>query len=158
MDRREELAAKIKGLNGFGPEKQAVFLEILAEKGNVSAAAKFVGISRTEAYRTYQRDETFAALWDEALEIACDILEAEAHRRAVEGVDEPVFYRGEEIGAIKKYSDTLLLRLLEAHRPSKWRSGTKHEFPDGPPATQTVVLNWGDNPLPDTEEEPDVEG
>ena len=49
------------------------------------------------------------------------MLEAEARRRAAIGVDEPVFYKGEVVGHIRKYSDTLLMFLLKAHWPEKFR-------------------------------------
>ena len=49
--------------------------------------------------------------------MAWDRMEAELYRRAVEGVDEPVFFGGDCIGTIKRYSDQLLLAGVKAHRP-----------------------------------------
>ena len=43
----------------------------------------------------------------------CDALEAEARRRAVEGVRKPVFYQGVICGWVGEYSDTLLIFLLK---------------------------------------------
>ena len=43
------------------------------------------------------------------------------HRRALEGVEEPVFYKGERVGVIRKYSDSLLILLLMAKRPDQFR-------------------------------------
>ena len=45
----------------------------------------------------------------------------EARRRAVTGIDKPVFFKGEVVGSITKYSDSLLMFLLKAHRPQKFR-------------------------------------
>ena len=74
-----------------------------------------------------RHSECFAAQWDEALEEGTDLLEAEARRRAVTGIDEPVYHKGEVVGSIKKYSDTLLIFLLKAHNPQKFRDGVKVE-------------------------------
>lgn len=54
-------------------------------------------------------------------------LEAEARRRAMDGVDEPVYHKGEVVGHVRKYSDTLLIFLLKAHRPHKYRDNYKIE-------------------------------
>jgi hypothetical protein len=71
------------------------FLEALALTGNVSAAARLAGIHRDTAYATVKADPGFAARYRAALEAAADGLRAEARRRAVEGVSEPVVYDGE---------------------------------------------------------------
>ena len=70
-----------------------------------------------------RHSEDFAAQWREALEEGTDLLDAEARRRAVTGIDKPVFYKGEVVGSITKYSDKLLMFLLKAHRPQKFRDG-----------------------------------
>ena len=44
-------------------------------------------------------------------------------RRAIEGVDKPVFYMGEECGYITEYSDTMLAMLANGtHRRSTSRT------------------------------------
>lgn len=70
------------------------FLDCLREKGNVTAAARLVGIDRATAYRWRDADADFAQAWDDAIEEAADLIELEAHRRAVSGIDEPVIYQG----------------------------------------------------------------
>ncbi len=42
-------------------------------------------------------------------------------RRAVEGVDEPRFHDGQICGHVRKYSDTLLIFMLKARRPDKYK-------------------------------------
>lgn len=71
------------------------FLTALAATGIVARAARAAGIESGAAYKLRQSDADFAAAWDEALEDAADTLEAEARRRAVEGVAEPVVYQGQ---------------------------------------------------------------
>ena len=101
------------------------FIEALRATGNVTRAAKYAGRSRNQAYHVRRHSEDFAAQWDDALEEGTDLLDAEARRRAVTGIDKPVYYKGEVVGSITKYSDRLLMFLLRAHRPQVFRDGGK---------------------------------
>jgi len=98
-----------------------LFLEALAELGVVSYACKAARVSRSTVYERREKDAVFRAAWDEAAEIAADMLEQEAHRRAVEGTARPVYQGGKLVGAERQYSDTLLMFLLKARRPEKFR-------------------------------------
>ena len=119
--------AALYNVTGMTPKRdwQPAFIELLRETGNVTLAAQHVGQSRNQAYHVRRHSEDFAAQWDEALGEGIDLLEAEAWRRAVTGVDKPVFYKGEVVGSITKYSDRLLMFLLRAHRPQVFRDGGK---------------------------------
>ena len=75
-----------------------------------------------------RHSEDFAAQWDDALGEGVDLLEAEARRRAVTGVEKPVYYKGKVVGSTTKYSGKLLMFLLKAHDP-KFRDGVKVEQP-----------------------------
>ena len=105
------------------------FIEVLHETGNVTLAARYAGQSRNQVHDVRQRSKRFAAQWDDALEDATDLLEAEARRRAFTGIDKPVFYKGKVVGSTKKYSGRLLMFLLEACNPQKFRDGVKVEHP-----------------------------
>jgi hypothetical protein len=110
-------------------ERKRKFLRNLARIGNVTLSARLLGSSRARAYEMRAEDPHFAKLWKDALREAADNLEAEAHRRAVTGVDEPVFYKGEVCGHIRRYSDTLLHVLLKHTKPRKYteRRETTHK-------------------------------
>lgn len=101
------------------------FLEHFAEYGNVTAAAKAAGIERNTVYVWQERDDAFVAAFREAEIKATDVLESEARRRAVEGVvtETPIYIKGELVNTIveTKYSDTLLIFLLKARAPEKYR-------------------------------------
>lgn len=97
------------------------FLAALEETGSVTEAAKICDVGRSNLYRIRRGDKQFAAEWDQALDVAADVLEDEARRRAVEGTEEPVFQGGKQVGTIRKYSDTLLIFLLKGIRPQKYR-------------------------------------
>ena len=89
------------------------FIKILGQFGNVKLACFKSGISRTTAYRTRDRYSSFADDWDVAFLDAADILEGEARRRAVDGVDKAIYYKGEPMdmislkGKIHSYKDRL---------------------------------------------------
>ncbi len=100
---------------------QTIFLTKLAETGNVSTSCRAAKIERSTAYRLRWSDETFKTAWDEALDIATGLLEDEAWRRAEQGWLEPVFQKGDKVGEVRKFSDTLLIFLLKAHNPKKYR-------------------------------------
>lgn len=97
--------------------KYGAFLASLAIDGNVTRAANAAGVDRSNAYQRRLRNPEFANRWDEAIEAANDAIEAEARRRAVDGVEEPVFYKGVQVGVERRYSDGLLIALLKRHRP-----------------------------------------
>lgn len=52
---------------------------------------------------------------------ATELLEREAWRRAREGIAEPVFQHGKQVGTIQRYSDNLLMFLLKARAPERYR-------------------------------------
>lgn len=118
---------------------QAAFLAELSATGNVSDSAKAAQVSRVFVYEQRRADEAFAAAWADALDQAADVMEREALRRAIEGWDEPVFGsmgQGQgsgQIGAVRKYSDTLLIFLLKGARPEKYRDRHEVTGKDGTP-------------------------
>jgi hypothetical protein len=99
-------------------------LAALAATGNVRLSAQAAGVSRETCYKARDRSERFQVQWAEALDEAADILEAEARRRAVEGWDEPVYQKGELVGVVRKFSDTLLITLMRADRPARFARRT----------------------------------
>ena len=102
-----------------------LFLDIFRVTGNVSQAAKAAGIHRSSVYEWQESDEKFSAAYNVAAIESNEALEAEAHRRGVIGVKQPVYQGGQMVGYIKRYSDTLLLKLLAARMPDKyadWRN------------------------------------
>lgn len=118
------------------------FLNVLADCANVSKAARAAEIARSWAYTCRDNDPSFLAEWDEALEEAADKLEARAWGRATfESIQykftktgEPILHPltgepyYEHVG-----SDTVLMRLLEAHRPDKFKQRKELTGKDGAP-------------------------
>jgi hypothetical protein len=102
------------------PEKREAFLTALAESGNVAEASRQTGIARNALYLWKKDDAEFSAEWEAALVAGGEHLEEEAIRRARNGWDEPAWYKGEQIGTVRKYSDTLLIFLLKGLTPEKY--------------------------------------
>jgi len=98
--------------NAFTPQRQARFLHHLAVSGSVRAACARVALSPQAAYVCRRRCARFAAGWDAALVLARAHAEAVLAERALEGVEEAVFYHGEEIARRRRYDSRLLLAHL----------------------------------------------
>lgn len=98
-------------------KKKVAFLSHLAKHGNISAAALASGVGRRTWYTLKEENEEFSASWDEAVEIATDLLILEAKRRAYKGTLKPVFHKGVQCGAVREYSDSLMMFLIKAKRP-----------------------------------------
>jgi hypothetical protein len=121
--------------------KKAAFLRAFAVRGIVLEGVTAASVSRGTVKYWRESDEWFEALYQAALEEAGDRLEAEAMRRAVDGVDVPVIYQGmptmtqdaatgeSRVLTTKQYSDPLLALLLKG-RKTEYRENVKqtHSF------------------------------
>lgn len=114
------------------PQKRGKFLAALRRHGNATLAAKSIGIGHRTVYEWRADELEFKAEWEDALIEYSTILEAEADRRAVEGLTNPVYYKGAIVGHIQEYSDILLMfrlkKLNTAYKDRMEHSGN----PDSP--------------------------
>ena len=108
--------------DGWTATRQRGFIEALAARGSVRAAALSVGMTPEGAYalRRSPGAEEFRTAWDAALDCGVRRLADIAFERATEGVTVPLFYRGEQVGERRWYNDRLLLFLLKHHFPGKY--------------------------------------
>ena len=90
-------------------EKRTIFLTALAEKANVSAAARLAGMPGLSPYHLRRADLSFAAAWESAIDIGYQRLELLLLRRATYGDHAD----GEDAPAI---STPLALGLLKARQ------------------------------------------
>ena len=136
--------------------KQKKFLKVYRESGNIKYSCKVAGINRSTYRYWKEHDAAFAALLPDADEDANNTLEYAAYDRAVNGVESFVVSQGklvyEEIPVLdkngeqerengtgrlvykrgkaiveRKYSDTLLITLLKARMPEKYKDRQQHE-------------------------------
>lgn len=105
--------------DGWTPERQHLFIEHLADTGSVTRAAMCVGLSPESAYRLRRREDgaEFDAAWEAAIAAATRRLVDVAFERAMDGAEEPVFYKGDIVATRRAPSDRLLMFLLKHHDP-----------------------------------------
>jgi transposase-like protein len=104
-------------------KKQAAIYKSLSLGNSVAAACRSARINRSTYYRWLDADEEFKKAVADAIEEGTDRLEDEAKRRAM------------------KQSDTLIIFLLKARRPDKYkdRVENQHTGRDGGPIVITAM-------------------
>lgn len=118
----------------------------------VTDAARSVGMSDRAAYtlRRAPGAEGFAAAWDAALAAASQRLIDIAFDRAINGVDDVVLDKeGRHVYTKRKYNDRLLMFLIRAHAPDRYRHGNRdgraagegaQTVPAQPPVAEALKL------------------
>lgn len=104
------------------------FIKALHDTGcNVSRSAKISGLNRTFATHLRARVPAFAAKWQEVFDEVTDKLEEAGLKRAVDGVEEDVFYQGIACGKKTVYSDSLLAMMLQGRRSDIYKARIAQE-------------------------------
>lgn len=106
--------------DAFDGRRKRIFLDALGTGGCLRDAARRAGVSHQTVYNHQRSDPTFARQCELALSMASTDLELHAWERAVHGVEEPVYQRGEQVGTRLKRSDAMLRMLLQAAKPKKY--------------------------------------
>ncbi|MDG6078339.1 hypothetical protein E3U23_03930 [Erythrobacter litoralis] len=112
---------------GWSAQRQRRFIELLAETGSVRAACRRMGVGEHHIYKLRRHPEAdgFRKAWEAALDCGIARIEDVAMDRALNGVEEPVYHRGELVGTRRVYNDRLLMFLLRnraADRFGEWRN------------------------------------
>lgn len=107
----------------FTPEKREELCEEISITGRIVKSSRKIGVDPSYVAVLRRQDKAFDQAVNEALAIYSEGLEEEAHRRGVEGVDEPVFgntgpFERGVIGHVRRYSDRLLELLLKKNNPA----------------------------------------
>lgn len=97
-----------------------LFIEMLGQVGVPNRACELAGVSRATMFKRKKDDELFAARWEDARRQSVEVLEAEARRRAYEGIDKPYMYKGKVVMVLKERSDRMLEFLLMGWAPKKY--------------------------------------
>jgi len=84
----------------------------LARWGNHADAAARTGVDERTA-RRWREEPGFRARCELALHFYREAIAEEAHRRATAPQYRPVWYRGRQIGHVRRFNDRLLMRLIE---------------------------------------------
>jgi hypothetical protein len=104
---------------------QELFLSTLRDTGSLRKACAAAGVTRGYVLKYMEKEtgeaEEFKLNYDHAIGDFNDSLEEAAYKRAVEGVEDPVYNKlGEVIGYKTLFSDTLLVKLMEGNMPEKY--------------------------------------
>jgi len=100
--------------------KNTLFKNLIKCAGAVNKALALCKIRKKDFYLALARDPKFKAEYERMRDYSIGIAEDEAIRRAVDGIEKPIFYKGEIVGHTREFSDYLLLKLLAIYR-NNWR-------------------------------------
>ena len=100
------------------PEVRKTVLEQIEAGETILNVAKAAGVTRQALYKLKKSDADFAAQWEEAIEVGIQIQFAEAEEamdlRGRLGWLEPKYHDGKIVGAVRRYSDGLLIARVKA--------------------------------------------
>lgn len=141
--------------------KQERFLAAYSEIGIIKAACRVAKINRSTYYNWRDNDAEFAALLPDAAIEADETLEYAAYEQSVLGMEEPLvsagmpvyeqipvldddgeqkiddrgkpIYKRGNMLVVRKYSPQLLITLLKARMPQKYKDKIEHSGPGGGP-------------------------
>ena len=102
-------------------ERQRTFLKEYIRTVNVRASAAVAGINRQTHYDWLNDHPEYREQFAAAKKESVAVLIQEARRRAVEGVEKPVYHGGKLVGTRIDYSDVLLMFLIKGELPEKYR-------------------------------------
>jgi len=112
--------AEINSNKRWSSKKEARFLEVLQQTGNVTKATAKAGLDRSLVYRRRNLRPEFREKWQNAMEQALDYLEAYLWDKAM-GKDLDKTTEGQLI------DEKIAIFLLKAHRPEIFGDGKKRQ-------------------------------
>jgi hypothetical protein len=120
--------------DGWTPQKQAAFVEALADTGLTRTAAAAVGMTEQSVNRLRRRADarSFDLACDAAARIGARRLRETAWERAIEGTVRYRYYKGEVVGEERVYDNKLLIYLL----------GKTAQLAEPSPESALVAANW----------------
>lgn len=117
------------------------FIECLLTGCTISGAVRKCKIHISLPYQRRKTDAEFRKVWKEAAQINTKLMEEEAVRRAYHGTLKPVYHKGVKIGHVREYSDTLMIFLLKARNPAKYRDGLNADGGNGSFVLNVNIVN-----------------
>jgi hypothetical protein len=129
--------------DGWTPQKQIDLIKAIAITGCVAEACRQVKMSTTAAYTLYNRADAaeLRQAWDAAVDQSTVRLTDAMMSRAIHGVAEPIFYKGEQVGERRRFNDRLGMWLLRHRAPDRygaWRDKVQFRR-DAPDAVARIL-------------------
>lgn len=113
------------------PSWVAIYLDDLERHGMPARAARTAGITSRHAEKYAGEHPDFEQARTEAMELFADTLEEEAIRRARDGTEKGIYFKGDLVNTELQYSDTLMIAALKAHRGSRYGDKKEVNFRGG---------------------------
>jgi hypothetical protein len=131
---------------GVQNPRQRSFLAAFVETGGVVRASELSGVSWKAHYLWKRDDARYLEEFDRAIDLIADRAEAELYRRAVDGYQKPISYKGIIEDWYTEYSDTCLIFMLKGAKPEKYRDNLVNLSSNAPVAIQ---INFGAEAKPE---------
>ncbi len=115
----------------FDAAARAQFLLAYGEQPLLYVAAHAANVCAQTIRYWMKKDPALVTDMEQARLYYSELLQAEVHRRGVDGVEVPLFWQGKDTGhCIRKYSDRLLELQIKRHDPSyreRWDVSTTNK-------------------------------
>ena len=113
---------------GFTAAEWDHYLETVTKYGgNITRACELCKVTRPAVYTKRDAEPEFAVRLALAVEEGSNVMMDEARRRAVEGVEEKVYWQGNAIDVKSTYSDALIQFMLRGLKPEIFKDRTSNE-------------------------------
>lgn len=115
-----------KRWNGLTELKQRTFIQLLADSGSVTMAAKAIGTTTSAMYGLRRREgaESFAAAWEVAVEIGARRVLDTLMEHAIHGTPETIIQDGEVVAERRRYNHRAMMWIVSQRFPEKYGSAT----------------------------------
>lgn len=97
-----------------------IFFAHLSSGNSVTRACEAAGYVRQVAYAWKAKDRKFGERWEASKSQAYELVEEAIQRRCIEGINQPVFYKGQVVGNKTLFSDKLMMLWLRYNRPHRF--------------------------------------
>jgi hypothetical protein len=101
----------------IGMKERRIILRWLADGWSENFARKKAKVGRNTLTKYKKTHPMFVQRMDDAKTQGIDSLEDAAHKRGVKGVLEPIIWQGKTVTYKRRYSDSLLTKMLEVRNP-----------------------------------------
>jgi hypothetical protein len=115
--------------DGWTPERQREFIEMLAATGSVRAACRGVGLQFSGIYRLRHRTgaESFRAAWDAAVERGTSQVRDMLVDHSINGVPETVWWAGKKVGERRKFNHNTMRWIVERGERGRGKAESDEE-------------------------------
>jgi len=115
-----------KRWNGLTELKQRTFIQLLADSGSVTMAAKAIGTTTSAMYGLRRREgaESFAAAWEVAVDIGARRVLDTLVEHAIHGTPETILQDGEVVAERRRYNHRAMMWIVSQRFPEKYGSAT----------------------------------